>query len=148
MMVLPTLLILSVVMGSYAYAEPEENHSFSFPAFQTCVQKGQERTCPKRSLGDALVVGSKVVLISDKGICGARIGGTCSYCNNYGVHKGSELIMDEEWNLPVDEQRRAGFRVAVIGVEHAAVRLVPMKEDNSRLSEEVRLKARQFLPIH
>ena len=142
---LPLLLILSVFTVAHSHADPVENYSFSFPATDTCFQKAEERRCPKHSLGERFAVGSKVVLLSDNGVCGARIAGTCTYCDNYGLHKGSELIMDEEWNLPVDEQCRAGFRVAVIGVEHAAVRLVPMKEDNSRLSEEVRLRARQVL---
>jgi hypothetical protein len=118
--VMPLLLILSAVMGSYAHAEPEADYSFSFSTPNHGHIKGEPNPC----LRDRFPAGTKVVLVSQEGTYSARIAGNCTWSDRLGSHQGSEL-----------EDAR-GFIVAVVGVPIEAVRVVPWKEDSSPLSQE------------
>jgi len=131
-------LVLSFISSASAYAEPPQEYSFSTsaPAFRHWNEP--EMPCSKTFLRDRFKPGPNVVLVSEKGLCTAKIVGPCTYSEfNYRNQKGSQLVADGK--CPGD------FKVAVVGVQPAAVRLVPAKEDKSPLSKNLESRARQVL---
>ncbi|MEW6530751.1 MAG: hypothetical protein AB1473_07945 [Thermodesulfobacteriota bacterium] len=135
--VLRVMLILWVISAFYVYGEPPRDYSFSFYAWSSCHSKDQEIPCSKNSLRDSFEAGRNVVLVRKEGICAARITGPCTYCDNYGLHKGSQFAVAEDC--------QQGFNVAIVGVDRTAVHVLSPQEDKSPLPKDVELEARRLL---
>jgi hypothetical protein len=130
------LVTLSIIMGSYAYGEPAANYSFSFSAPTHGQPEGQRNRCTENSLRDPFRVGAKVVLVRGEGIYSAKVARPCTYVDG-GFYQGSELTMNHE--------DAGGFGVAVVGVDRAAVQVVPLQEDANSLSREAESEVRRVL---
>ncbi len=128
------VLILLVALSFNAYGDPTRKFGFSVRPHDIS-REGRNKRC----LADPFESGLNVVLVSDKGTCGARIAGPCNYEElHYGTRKGSRLAVgDECW--------RRGFTIAVVGVGQTAVRLARPREDTSRLPRDVESRARRVL---
>ena len=132
-------LAWSFISCGYAHSEPLQNYTFAVSAFTNCHYKGQESRCSQKSLNDSFEAGRNVVLLRELGICAAKIAEACTYCDNWGRHKGSQIAVGEDC--------QGGFNVAVVGVDPAAVHLVSPQQDKSPVPKDVELEARRLLSI-
>jgi hypothetical protein len=135
--VLVPLLMLAFISSDYACGEPSQHYSFAFSALTNVRCKGQKESCSEKSLDDSFEAGRNVVLVRKEGTCIARITGSCTYCDPYGLHEGSQLT--------VAEGCQEGFNIAVVGVDRMAVHLVSFEEDKSPLPENIESEARRLL---
>ena len=88
-------------------------------------------------MNDSFEAGRNVVLVREKGSCAAKVVDACTYCDGYGLHKGSQLAVGEDC--------QGGFNIAVVSVDRTAVNLVSPQEDKSPLPKDLELEARRLL---
>jgi hypothetical protein len=138
MTVLRSLVILSIIMASYAYSEPARIHSFSTPPLMFNTPERRKQGCMGPSLGKLYDSGTRVDLVGEKGVCGATVAGLCTYDRFGGGHfKGSVLELDA--GCPVS------FSFAVVGADRSSVRVIAHREDKTPLPKSIELKARRLV---
>lgn len=138
-------LMLSVLFGSYAGAEPDKKPKLSFALAFDCLGGPDSipiaEWCEGRCLDRSFKAGLKVALINETGVFGAKTAATCTY-----AYRMNDL--DKATQLAEDKNRKyetAFGTLALVGVDAAAVRVVPDKVDGSPVPKEIELKARELL---
>jgi hypothetical protein len=125
-----------LLCGSGVYGDPvaDSEVSFSVPFIGTY---GRDRT---RCLADVFKPGLMTVLLGNSVTCEARTADTFIYPEDKQL-KATRLKGTEKCLAEMDTKR---FRVAVVGVDPSAVRVVEPTTDESPLSKEIESKARKI----
>lgn len=141
--VLFLLAFLTLIFGSIVYVDSvgASEISFSFPF--DCKTENGERT---RCLADVFKTGLSTVLLGKMGICGARTAEAFTFDKDF---EATRLWgTDECFVVKHDQRLFTKFRIAVVGADPAAVRLVSLKDDKSPVPQEMELKARKLAARH
>ncbi len=147
-----TLALLSLFavllsgFGSYSCGESAEEYQISFSLAYHCFPEDNDKNGSQFCLADSLKPGLKVVLVSNDVKCSAKTGRTFTPLDN--DPKSTRLEGTEKC---LTEHRDGGggsldatTRLAVLGVDASAVRVIEPKTDKSFLSAETQLKARKL----
>ena len=142
---LSSMTVLLSGFGSYSWGEFAEEHQISFSLAYGCSAEKDDKYRLQFCLADSLKPGRKVVLVSKDVKCSAKTGRTFEGLGNDPTStrlEGPEKCLTVHWDgfsgLP------ESTRVAVLGVDASVVRVIEPKTDESFLSAEIQLKAREF----
>lgn len=131
-----------LLFGSGVYGDPVADSEVSFSVPFVGTYRGDKTLC----LADVFKPGLKTVLLGNSGTCEAITADTFIYPEDKQLEttrlKGTEKCLAE-----VDTKRfRIGrqLRVAVVGVDSSAVRVVEPKTNESPLSKEIEQSARKI----
>lgn len=136
------LASLPLFFGFPVYAGPDGNPEISFSFPFDCKTGDGKRT---RCLTDAFKLGRSVALLDKTGICGARTADTFKFDNMNDNLEATRLTgTDECFAAKDDEGLFTGFRIAIVGVDPAVVRLISVEKEASPITKEIELKAREL----
>jgi hypothetical protein len=139
---LSSFAVLLSFMGSYSYAEQVKRPSISFSFPYWC---NHLKTIHHKTVGDEICLADSfesklnVVLVSEKGNCSTMTEDTFT-----DEHAGFEFKATRLKGIKdcLTENHKKRFRIAVVGVDPSAVRVVEPKTDESPLSKEIESEAR------
>lgn len=131
-----------LILGSSVHAAPGDSSEISFSLPFHCET---ERGYSTRCLADAFKPGLSVVLVGKMGVCRAKTVDAFPYEHHVEDFEATHLSGTEECFAVKDNKRLfSSFRMAVVGADPAAVRLVALKDDTSPVPQEMQLKARKL----
>lgn len=136
---------LPLLLGSLAYADPPANPpiSFSFP-FGCDTHDGKKIRC----LTNIFKPGLNAVLIGKTGICGAKTSAAFLF-DKYPDFRATRLTgADDCFTVKDDEEIFRSFRIAVVGADPAAVRLVSLQEGGTPIPKDIEVNARKLATPH
>lgn len=140
-------LMLSVLFGSYAAAGPGRKSKLSFASATDCGKSIASRIpfaerCETRCLNDEFKAGLPVVLVEKGRITEATTGAACTDSGPLDeLYKATQLREDKQSK---DGEVRPPV-LALVGVDRAAVRLVPEKKAQVPLPKDIEDQARHLL---
>jgi hypothetical protein len=126
-------------LGSYSCGEFAEESQISFSVAYDCSEEGNDKNRSQLCLADSLKPGLEVVLVSKDVKCSAKTGRTFEPLSN--LSKSTRLEGTENC---LTKGKKRDIDVVVLGVDASAVRVIEPKTDESFLSAETQLKAREF----
>lgn len=146
------LAVILTVVVSYAESRPVQGRRMVFSLPYNCIQgiPGKKENAKSVCLADSFKPGLNVVLVSKKGSCSAKTAKT--FTDGPLNHKATRLLLTQECAAlgAAEENRRvfAGFYIAVVGADPAAVSVVPVMDDRSPVPKEIEQKARKLAARH